>query len=297
MKMIIAVPFFNTAGNHRHRCVVRTLSVLKRQVAASPVETIVVAVDNGSTDLRCWEWLHSLEGVGILALRIETPMSISQGVNTAWRPWEKEFERGKAIPVKFDSDMIADASWPKRLHAAVGANEAELWHENQPLGMVGLRVQRHPNPPPDDAPRGPGGIVQIGFLHGACTARTPIGFRCIGYEKHPFLPELLPSGADMSLPWGRWGFGDHWTQQRLNFTELYTAILPDVIVAGHFGSGSISRQHKQKILPVARRSLEKMGDMLSDGEIGPYQEFDGDEDPMYGPGWDNTSYWRAREGR
>ena len=273
MKAIVTVPFFNTAENRRHHCVKRVLEALRTQVKPP---NVIVPVDNGSTDVRCWEWLQCTNGFH--ALRIPTPMSISQGVNTGWRPWEDEMIHDQAVGVKFDSDMIADDGWVEKLLHAIEINNKEMW-EGRVLGLVGLQVARHPNPPPDDAPRGPGGIVRVSFVHGACVARTPIGFAAIGYEKHPFYEKFLPANADMSLPWGRWGFGDHWTQQRINAVVMYSALLPDVRVTGIFGDGSINREQKRAIYAVAQLSGDEAVRQLAAGEIGPYQEFDGCENP------------------
>jgi hypothetical protein len=268
MRLIIAVPFFNTPENRRHFCVKRVLETLRTQ-AQEP--HCIVPVDNGSTDLRCIEWLQ--HEAGFYPVRIEEPASISQGVNAGWAPWHDELVSGKAIAVKFDSDMIADNGWPEKLLGAITANESEMWNGGV-LGMVGLRVQRHPNPPPADAPRGPGEIVKVDFLHGACMARTPIGFNAIGYEKHPFLEEFLPQNADPSLPWGRWGYGDHWTTHRMQYAGFYSGMLLDVLVRGIFGSGSLSRQEKAAIQQAAWKSLNKMVKQLGDNEISPYQPCD-----------------------
>jgi len=270
---VVAVPFFNTAENRRHHCVKRVLETLRKQVRPPHV---IVPVDNGSTDTRCWEWLRCTNG--FYALRIPEPMSISRGVNTGWRPWEDDMLNEKAVGIKFDSDMIAAAGWLEKLLAAIKLNNTEMWN-GKVLGQVGLRVARHPDPPPDDAPRGPGGIVEVPFVHGACVARTPIAFAAIGYEWHPFYEKFLPAHADMSLPWGRWGYGDHWTQQRLRAACFYSAILPDVRVTGIFGDGSISRRDKAKILGVAQLSRDEAVRQLDAGEIGYHQEFDGYENP------------------
>ena len=270
MRLIIAVPFFNTEENRRHFCVKRVLERLREQVGLSHC---VVPVDNGSTDTRCWEWLQEEEG--FYPMRTPEPASISQGVNAGWRPWHDEMVRGEAIGVKFDSDMMADDGWVDAMVNAIMVNDTETW-DGQVLGLVGLHVQRHPDPPPKDAPRGPGGVIKVPFLHGACMARTPIAFSAIGYEKHPFLPELLPENADPDLPWGRWGYGDHWTVQRLNFAQFYCGML-DILVRGVFGAGSLSREEKKEIIGVAHESLDRMVEMLDGGEIGPYQEYDGPE--------------------
>lgn len=276
MRLIVTVPFFNTEQNRRHHCVVRVLKRLKAQ--AQGTDHTIVAVDNGSTDLRCWEWLaHSEEGNGIAALRIEEPMSISQGVNYGWRVFESELNAGTALACKFDSDMVADDGWMEKVVAAIEVHETEM-PEGIPLGLVGLLVQRHPQRHKImKLPLLPGGVARVKYLHGACVIRTPIAWQAIGYERHPFLKEFLPRNYDPSLPWGRWGFGDHWTYQRLAFCNLWTGIMPGVNVAGIFGDGSISRQDKAKITSVASQSLTEMVRLLGLGKIDPYQPYDGPE--------------------
>lgn len=276
MRLIVTVPYFNTPENRRHHCVVRVLKRLQEQSIGT--EHAIVAVDNGSTDLRCWEWLsHSPEISRVMALRIEEPMSISQGVNYGWRLFESELDAGTALACKFDSDMVADDGWMGRVVEAIELHEAEMC-EGIPLGMVGLLVQRHPDYVRlAKAPHLPGGLVKVTYLHGACVIRTPIAWGAIGYEKHPFVEEFLPKDYDPSLPWGRWGFGDHWTIQRLNYCNLWCGILADVNVAGIFGSGSISRQDKAKITDVASQSLTEMVRLLGLGKIDPHQPYDGPE--------------------
>lgn len=245
MRAIISVTFCDTRENMRAGATILCLTRLMRQVKPPHV---IAAVDNGSTDLTAWTWVQSwprLEGH-----RIEEPMSIAQGVNTGWRPYEDELMRGDAVAIKFDSDMIVTSDdW---VDVLLGILESDVGE----IGLIGPYIEILGPPQGEDR----NGWVLTPFLHGAVAARSPAAFRAIGYCKQPH---------------GRWGWGDHWDVYRVHVAGLKCATVPTLMTRALTGHGVFSRAEKEPMRARAREALVKMISGLYAGTISPFQPYDG----------------------
>jgi len=248
MRAIVTVPFFDTVRNNRARATIAVFSALLEQVRPPHV---IVAVDNGSEDLRAVEWLQK-ENAPIRLVTIPEPMSVAQGVNSGWVLYEDELDAGEAVAVKYDSDMIvSDDRWLQMC--------LEFIEQHPDYGLVGPRLRAIAPLTKEGGATGPN-YIETTFLHGAVAMRSPVMWKKVGYARNPG---------------GRWGYQDHWDSWRCEKAGLRIAALSTVYADAIAGSSALTREHKRTLFKPGREGLERLQGEVNKGTRPLREEFDG----------------------
>lgn len=243
IRAVVAVPFCDTEENHRSGATLHTLRTLAKQLDERHV---IIPVDNGSTDLTAWEWLG--DQPRFASIRTETPLSIAQGVNSAWRYYEDQLAQGEMVAIKHDSDtVVSEPDWLERI--------IEIIQREPRIGLMGPWLKLIGRP--DVGNRG--GWFEMPFLHGAISVRSPVAFRAIGYARNPH---------------GRWGHQDHWDVFRVHKAGLICGIV-DIMAYSHIGRAVFSRAEKVDMISQSQAALSKMQAEVRAGKRDIYEPYEG----------------------
>lgn len=244
MYAVIAVPFFDSPENKRTKITKKVLKALREQI--KPPD-IIVPVDNGSVTRSTWNWIKMSRKFPH-AKSFDNPRSTSAGVNYAWYDYHQDLMTGKAVAVKFDSDIVmADDDWLQQLKAVVSVDG---------VGLAGPRNPKQIYNPGEWMIKNHGAWMETPFVYGAVVMRSPTAFRKIGY---------------MRQPWGRYSWDDHWDVYRVKHVGLKVATLAVTEWKQLSKLSCVVGEEKEENLKKGERALNQMIQLLKLDIFSPFQ--------------------------
>lgn len=251
---VIAVPFFDTPENGRAKHTIDAIGHLA-DVIAPPHR--VYAIDNGSTDPSAGMWIKRRNMCNLVTYN--KPASIAQAVNWVWHEFERHLDEGVMIAVKHDSDLQItphDQGWVDNL--------LHLFNANPDIYLGGVRFDVHDYLGSNWVKEDHKWWFESPFVYGGVQARSPIGWKKIGYSRQP---------------WGRWGWGDHWDAFRVDHLGGKMGILWDYEFKQTHKQGALGQEYKRECREKALEAFGKLQEEVKNGTR-PIRESNHDTDEL-----------------